>query len=513
MAIVNTIDSNVTGLRIAEEEPGCIGILPVTPIWVPYEPNSYSDWGGQTTLVARRPINDSRQLKKGVITDLDASGGFNSDLTQTNVQELLQGFFFADLRRKGEEIVTAVDIDTTNPDEYEVALTAGFKVQDLIQGQNFVEAANNAVNVVTAITTDVSVEVADGQLVDEPSPPADAQIVVVGVEGAAGDLDVDVSGAFPAITSTTLDFTTLGLTPGEWIFIGGDTASTSFQVNSGVNNGFARIRSIAANTLTFDKHDNTMETEASTTETIRLFFGRVQRNEQAALQVRRTYQQERQVGDDANGTMSEYLIGGVANELTFNMPSADKLNMDLSFVHTDHETRDGLTGVKSGTRPTLEESDAFNTSSDFSRIKLGTVSQTDENVTPLFAFAEEITMTINNNVSPNKAVGTLGSIDQTAGAFEVSGSLTAYFADVTAVAAVRANSDITIDMAIVKANSGLVLDIPLLALGDGRLNVELDAPIKIPLELSAADATKVDTALDYTAMITWFDYLPNLAAS
>lgn len=515
MAAVNKIDSNATSLRIAEE--ATYKVLPGTPDWIPYEPNSYDDFGGSITTVARNPINESRQRKKGVVTDLDASGGFETDVTQTNLQNLLQGFFFADFRPKGEELVNAVDIDAANPDEYQVTLTTGFLVGALIQGQNFTNVANNAVNEVTAIVSDTSVEVADGLLTDEAGPPATAQIVVVGHIGASADIDVDAAGTFPALTSTVLDFTTLGLLPGEWIFIGGDNAASDFV--AAANNGFKRIRSIATNRLEFDKSDSTMTTETGTAILLEMYFGRLLKNELGALITRRSYQLERQLGapDDAQPSQIQatYVTGAVPNEFSLNIPSASKVTSNLSFVGSDEETIDGPTALKTGNRPAIVEADAFNTSSDFSRIRLAVHTAGTEAPTPLFAFAQELTITINNNVSGLKAVGTLGSFEVNVGTFQVGGSITAYFADTAGIDAIRANSDITLDVAMVKgaagAKTGIILDLPLLSLGDGRPNIEQDQAVTLPLSMDASTAASIHSDLDYTALMMFFDFLPDVA--
>ena len=106
MTAVVKIPSNDTGLSYAEEDSP--GVLPVTPVWYPLEPNSYSDFGGSLKTIARNPINASRQRSKGVITDLDAQGGFESDVTLENLKDILQGFFLADLRYKDKLTVTSV---------------------------------------------------------------------------------------------------------------------------------------------------------------------------------------------------------------------------------------------------------------------------------------------------------------------------------------------------------------------------------------------------------------------
>jgi Phage tail tube protein len=525
MALALKQDSNISGLSIAEELS--IGVLPVTPVWLPLEPNDYSDFGGQITTIARRPINASRQLKKGTVTDLDASGGYTTDITQSNLFDIAQGFMFADRRRKGfvgnAPGITVNTLEVTDNNTITRVggaisfVTEGFAVGNIVLVQGFVNAVNNGpflISAVTATSIDVTTLTGAAPALVAEVATATASLEEVGFQFAAGDLDVNTPGGYPRLVTTVKDLTQLGLIPGEWIFIGGDTALQNFA--TATNKGFARIRSVAANLIVLDKTSATFAAEANATQTVSVFYGAVIKNESnPALIKRRTYQLERTLGapDDAFPTQiqSEYLIGAVANELEFQINTADKWMAALSFIAIDNEQRTGVVGLKSGTRPALQEGSAFNTSSDVSRINLHVVSATNSNPAPLFAFVTDMTVMVKNNATPNKAVSRLGAFEVTAGSFEVSGSVTAYFADVLAVAAVRNNEDVSVDAHFAKENAGISIDIPLLALGQGQLNVQLDETITLPLDLMAGTGAKIHPSLDHTLLLTFWNYLPNSA--
>lgn len=511
MVTRNKIDSNETELAIAKEVIGSPGVLPVTPNWYTMEPNEYDDFGGEPTLLARRPINSSRQRKKGSIVDLAAQGGFNQDFTNDNSQMLVSGFMYADFREKKNETPSAVSATG-----YVVADEDAYFAGMLIMASGFTNAANNGLKVVTSIDVGTS-EVRAAGLVVEVSPPATAKILLVGFQGTAGMLDVSApgGGVLPTLTSSGSNLNLLGIIPGEMIFIGGDTAGQRFT--NAANNGIKRVRTIAAGALTIDKSDLAMVTEASTTETVRIFFGRVVKNELANLIVRQTFQLERKMGapETAQPTQiqAEYVIGAYPNELEMVIESADKINCNYSFVAITNEQRVSTTGVKSGNRFQTPESDAYNTSTDFSRIKLSTVSSTTEAPAPLFAFITDMTLNINNNVSLNKAVGYLGGFDATLGLFEVSAEINAYFTKIESVQAVRNNADVTLDLFVSKNNRGYAFDLPLIALGGGLSEVELDEPIMIPLESDAATAVRINPNFDHTLLWVFFDYLPDFAAA
>lgn len=501
------IDSNDTGLRFAVEK--CLKQLPTLaadgadPIWMPLEPNSYGDMGASVTTVARDPINPSRQRQKGVVTDLEAQASFQMDLTGRNHLYMLQSYMFALAREKP----TTAPLNAPQLAVTGVTAASGYAMNDSFASQNavgdliFAEGfsipGNNGMKVVSAVT---SGNVKAVGLTDEASPPAGARVTQVGIQAASADVALTVSGSLVRLTATALNFTTLGLVEGEWIYIGGDAIGTHFASNV---QGFARVDEIAAGYLTLGKTSWTPVADAGTGKTIQIFYGTVIKNEDDPDDiVRSPLQFERTLGEDTDGTMSQYIIGAIANEFTLNVPQADKATAEMAFVACDAVTHSGLDGLKAGTRPALELSDAFNTSSDVRRIAFSIVGDT----TPLFLYATDLSLTIKNNASGAKAIGVLGNFDINTGVFDVGGSVTAYFQDTRAVAAVRDNEDVSMDLIMVKNNMGLVWDIPLMALGNGMVAVEKDQAITVPLDTMAAQSS-----FGHTLLYVNFPYLPNAA--
>lgn len=515
MAAVNLLNSNVTGLRVAAEQT--LKNLPVTPTWNPQDPNGYSDFGGELKTMTRNPIRDDRQVAKGVPVALTAAGHYTMDFVYPAMKHVLPSFFYADFRLKAEfggaGQITAV---TTTTFTAASGLTV-FAAADLVFADGFSKIlGNNGLHRVTVAASGV-LTVAETMIAEVP--PAGATLVKVGKQFAATGLAVDVSGPLPVITGPVGAFT--GLIAGEPIYIG-DATDPLFSFAGVANNGLKRIRSVAVDgsSITIDKSKLPMTVDAGTSKTIRVFFGRVLKNEQSALIVRKSLQFERTLGapDDASPSQiqSEYVIGAVGNELSFDYKPADKLTCDLAFVACDVEQRSGVTGVKTGNRPALPELPAYNTSSSVKRIKLASVSQ--NNVAPASLAGEVLSLklSINNGVKGIDVIGVLGHFELVAGDFKVSADLEVLFLTVAAQDAARQNADVTLDIFQVVSSSSTTssafsMDMPLLTLGDARAKVTKDEPITLPLSGEANSGEQVDAGLDHTLLMSFFDFVPAIA--
>jgi len=267
------------------------------------------------------------------------------------------------------------------------------------------------------------------------------------------------------------------------------------------NKGFARVDKITATALTLGKTAWTPVNEAGTGKTIRLFTGVVIKNESDPSLIKRfSYQFERTLGQDADGTQAQYVEGAVANELTLTVANADKVTMELAFVGCDSVNRTGAQGLKAGSRPGLLQADAINTSSHVKRLAFSIVGDPK----PLMAFSTDLELTINNNASGAKAIGVLGNFDINVGTFDVGGSNTGYFQDVRALDAVNNNADVTMDLIMALNNTAYAFDVPLMGLSNGMLNVEKDQAVTVPLDNEAGESD-----FGHTLLYVYFPYCPS----
>lgn len=498
-------DSDQVGLYLAREVNGD---LPAPAVFYTREPNSFDKFGGDYKKVARSPFNPSRQNQKGTTSDLDTSGGWNEDVTQNNLFDLLEGFFFAAMRRKPTQAVSA-NIAAAD-DKYTAADVTGFPVGSILFAHGFAHNGNNGAKHVTANAAG-AVTVSEA-LVDEVVGVGDNKTITrVGARFAPGDAKLALVDNLFSLTFTAFVPASLGLIPGEWVFLGGDLAATQFAT---VKPGYARVSSIdnANKVIYFDKFTSAIAAaDAGAGKAIELYYGFLVKNEDDEnLIVKSTFTAERPLGKDADGTQGDNLQQFVLNQMKWNSPLSNKPTIDVGGIGLAYHVRKGVDGLlakqpgNSIVKALGEE--AYNTSLNVYRVRLSIVDPTTLSPTPLFARCTEWSLTINNGVSAAKAQGTLGGFDTTVGRFAVTAAVTAYFTTVAAIDAIANNYDCTFDAIYAKRNAGIIVDLPLIAAGGGELTVAQNQPIMMPLANEAAESP-----FGHTALINFFPYLPSVA--
>lgn len=480
--------TNETTISYAIEQTP--GNLPGSPVWKSLEPNDISTFGATIATTPRNPISESRGGKKGSTTDLDSAVELPSDLTISAFLDFSQGYFYSTWYQQAKFEPTAVT--TTG---YTVGSGGDLDQNTLIYARGFQDLANNGLKVVGASST--STEIKTSGLVAESSPPDNAQVEVCGVQGASGDLKIDSSGH---LTSTTLDFTTLGLVKGQKIYIGGTAAGTFFDTVE--NKGLARIRDIAANKLTLDHRDQAFSADTGTGKTIQIFIGSFIRDQPTKDPkfIRETYTIEASysgLGDNADETWYEYAKGNYANVLTVSNPGQALSTMTLAFIGLD--TPNPTQTKATGDRKSPNKTGAFNTSSDFTRIRIQEVDETG-----LTSYFDSLELSINNNVNARKILGTLGAAFVNIGTLEVTGTTDVIFTDPRVISAVRNNTTVTMDFGMKNDDGALHFSLPAMTLGGADKSFPRNEAITMSITGNAYE----DEYFGFTIGCTYFPYIP-----
>ena len=484
-----------------ENDTSNIGELQPSPVWHSLEPNTYGAIGADITTVARSPISQNRQRRKGTLTDLDSSAEFEVDTTISHLKDFAEGFVMATATGAEQYVPSAISSDAFTVTSGSV-LAAG----SLVYSRGFPTLSNNGLFVVDAGASDTSIPVTS-TLTDE-SADSNSEVSVAGFRTAAGDLSVDVTGSVTTINSAAGVFNSngLGLSAGNAIFIGGDSALNQFSDASNI--GYARVLTVAGDgsAITIDKTNTVFVTEAGAAQEVDIYVGEFIRNVpvqdpdflERSFQFEVTYQN---LANDPSGDEYEYSRGNYCNTIAVNVPLTDKSTMNVAFVGLDTDPPTTTRKENAGSPVNPNKTGAINTTQDLPRLRI-----TELDGTGLTTDFKSLTVNLNNNVSPEKVLANLGARYMNYANFEVNIEAELVFTDSRISQAVRDNTSLTMDFAMRNDDGAVYFDIPSITLGGGSKSF----PVGESVTISSTSEAFEDPTLGTSIGITIFPYTPKI---
>ena len=297
-----------------------------------------------------------------------------------------------------------------------------------------------------------------------------------------------------------------GLTIGQTVHIGsvedlGADVINGFQ-NANANDmvGYARVVSIATGSVVFDKVSEALQFTDSTAPTtaVDVLFGEFIRNRAVdhADYLERSFQFELTspgLGGTPAGSAAdryEYSKGNYCNTVGFGLPLTDKAVATFAFIGTDTDspTATRLTGASTARNPPQRA--AFNTSADIARLR---ITEADED--GLTTDFKSLVLNLNNNVSPEKAVGTVGAKYVNFGNFFVNLETQLIFTNEAVIQKIRDNETVTMDFVIGNSDGVIAVDIPSMILGGGGREFPRGESVLINLTCEANDDNPFDSSI------------------
>ncbi|MDO9712455.1 phage tail tube protein [Paracraurococcus lichenis] len=474
-------DSNRTRMSAVVETT--LGTTPTTPrmrkVRFTGESLAYEPQYGQSN-----DIRDDRMNSDPYKTNESNKGGVNTEFHFPDDGSTLSNFIASSFLspwsntpvRYNDGVTDSVitDIGTT---ANTVTFTTGaaFVVGHLVRMSGNANAANNGLFPVTTGGTTSFVSTGSG-FVAETVPTAQSRAKVVGLQGTSGDLVAAVDG----ITSTTMNFTTMGLAVGQWIKIGGTGAG--FRFANELCNVWARIVAIAANKLTLDNLPGTWTTDAGTGKTLRVFFGdRVKHGTTLiGTSIERSFL--------AQAVPSHILQAGMcANQATYTFTSESAVTAAFDFM--------GLTGAVNGAGVGSQYDDAPTGGALTSNASVGRVAEAGVTLSSP-NWVKSATITINNNLRMKTAVGTVGAVDIGVGEAAVTVELNTYFGSSALLAKLLSGAATNVNLHGRKNSQACIWQVPRLTLTSGTPNAGgKNQDVMLPTKAMASADTLTNTVL------------------
>lgn len=488
-------------MRLSGIRETTVGALPATPRMrtgrltgegLAYAPN----------FVQSNELRADRMNADPIKVNETNQGAINFELSlwgdQTLGSELMRSAFYnpwtvqpyRDNDGTADSVVTDVNAGTQVVTVTAVAPANGaFVLGHVVRFTGFTNAANNGKFRVSTGSSTVPAFVGSG-LVAEGAPPATARMKVVAFQGVAGDITATASG----LASTTLDFTTLGITVGQWLKPG-DADNAAFGFATAANNDFIRVTAVSANAITCDNLPTGWAVDAGAAKTIRVFFGDVVKNgtTRTSLSIERSF---------LGQAVPTHILQKGMHSGAFNLDITSEQVITGSF---------DMVGM-SGSQGTVANGTSYDAATVnkimAANVHVGRIAEGGSLVTSP-AWAQSLQLKMENNLRALTAVGTVGAVDVQPGDCTVTGTLSAYFGSnalltkLLAGTASNVNSRATIANVAGNGFEGYVLGLPRVIFTGGSPSAAgKNQDVVIPLAFQAS----IDTTTNAQFICDRFEY-------
>jgi len=536
--------TNNFGLQYAVQSS--LDTLGGSPTWYEVEPNGSIVFNSPNDKVARNPISKRRSRRKGAVVDTNPAVSFEDDYTISAVLDRAPGAFFSSFVN-ADTVFEGVDATSSGYTVPAATAAQAAKFQwvsggmaTLVYAKGYATTANNGLKALTAdLASSGTTITVSGNSAE--TAPTNAMVSLCGIRAEDGDLAMTVSSGVGTLTSgnnsatNNIDFTTLGLTVGQMIHVGGTTSTNQpASAASTPTYGFARVTAIAAGSLTLDKldpgnsdpdrlrpalvaFDGTDDNAGGTNLAIDLLFGRYIRNVavddsdygQSYYQFEAGYDNLYETTPPtpvASPDGFEYLTNGLTDVWGVSFGTGDKVTQSWELIGSRIETIvDNASRKTNATTPISPLLTApFNTSTQCARLRI-----TDIDETGLTTDFKDWSLTIDNEVSGEKVQCYEGNKYLNAGNFLVDVEATVLFTSPTVVARIRGNTEVTMEFIHENEDGALAWDLPSMTLGDGAK----DFPVNESINLSLTGEAYEGDTFSQTLSLSVFPVTPTSAAA
>lgn len=483
-------------VKLGKVRETTFGTTPATPAFTNVRETS-SALAVNPQTVPTNEIRADRQVTDVILVGYQSGGQIGGELSfqtmDADLEEALQGTW------SSNPLITVVTIDTEISDITTTTATVvtplgtPFKAGHLALTTGFTTAANN--NIVSRVASSTATSIvfpAASFAAEGAAIPVGAAIRVVGFQGASGDLVATVTGG-NGLTSTALDFTTLGIVAGQWLKIGGTAVGNQFA--TAVDNDWCRVSAVAAQRLSFDRVPASWAADAGTSKTVQVFMGDFLTN----ASTKRSNTFERQYLDHSPVTY-EYIRGCTLDQFAVDVSAQKVVTCAKTYVGSDGVVQ--TTRFASATDVSASTNDVLNSAANVGRVGFDGSLVTGPN------YVTSAKWNYNNNIRRQIAVGTLGAVGTGNGEFGVTGTLSTYFGDKTMLDKIIGNTLTSYDIRIGRTdtnNETLVFDFPSIKLASGSPAVQGKNQ---DVMINAGFQAIMHATLGYTASVGRFWYQP-----